>query len=137
MEIKESPTFKGIIEDTDLTLAKIPENKYSLSDEGQLSPTFADNRKDTAFFGNKELSQTQEIRRTINFSPRDSLKSKVILSTVASKKSSFVFYSKREIMLFSDGSFAYKRKNNSDKIKLHIKPVDIIKLSRSGNVLTI
>jgi len=40
-------------------------------------------------------------------------------------------------MLFSDGSFAYKRKNNSEKIKLLIQPVDIIKLSRSGNVLTI
>lgn len=57
MEIKESPTFKGIIQDSDLNLAKIPENKCSLSDEGQLSPTFAANdRKDTAFFGNKELS---------------------------------------------------------------------------------
>ena len=40
-------------------------------------------------------------------------------------------------MLFSDGSFAYKRKNNSDKIKLHIKPADITKLSRAGNLLTI
>ena len=40
-------------------------------------------------------------------------------------------------MLFSDGSFAYKRKNNPDKIKLYVKPSDIIKLSRSGNILSI
>jgi hypothetical protein len=40
-------------------------------------------------------------------------------------------------MLFSDGSFAYKRKNDTEKIKLLIKAVDIIKLSRSGNILSI
>ena len=77
------------------------------------------------------------LRKTIDFVPRDSLKSKVILTTVASKKSRMIFYSKREIMLFSDGSFAYKRKNDTEKIKLHIKAVEIIKLSRSGNVLSI
>jgi len=39
-----------------------------------------------------------------------------------------LFYTKREILLFKDGSFAYKRKNKSIKIKLIIKPIEIEKL---------
>lgn len=50
MDLKESPTFRGVPKE--LKLQNIPENKYSLSDASQLSPTFAaDARKDTAFFG--------------------------------------------------------------------------------------
>lgn len=37
----------------------------------------------------------------------------------AAKKSSMIkiLYTQREILLFSDGSFAYKRKNKSEKTK--------------------
>ena len=53
----------------------------------------------------------------------------IIITTFANKKSRMLFYTKREIILFKDGSFAYKRKNKSIKIKLIIKPQEIDKLS--------
>jgi hypothetical protein len=65
------------------------------------------------------------------------MKSKVILQTIAKKKSNILFSSKREIILFSDGSFAYKRKNDLQKIKLHIKIQEMVKISRNGAVLTL
>jgi hypothetical protein len=46
-------------------------------------------------------------------------------------------HSSREIILYTNGTFAYKRKNKSDKIKLMIRPNDIVKLVRKKNILTI
>ena len=46
--MKESPTFRGVLQISDKYLPQ--ENKYSLSDDAQLSPTLS-NRKETAFFG--------------------------------------------------------------------------------------
>lgn len=39
--------------------------------------------------------------------------------------------------MFSDGTFAYKRKNKSDIIKLSISPDQISRLVKAKNVLTI
>jgi hypothetical protein len=40
----------------------------------------------------------------------------------AGKKTRMIFYTQREILLFSNGNFAYKRKNKSEDIKLTIEP---------------
>ena len=58
-------------------------------------------RKGTGTFGKVDIEETKEVVR----------------STFAGKKSKMFFYTQREIVLFTDGSFAYKRKNKSDKIK--------------------
>ena len=47
------------------------------------------------------------------------------------------FYTQREIVLFSDGSFAYKGKNKSAKIKVSISKENINKVERKNQVLTI
>jgi len=39
------------------------------------------------------------------------------MRTFVGKKSRMILYTQREIILFSDGSFGYKRKNKSDKFK--------------------
>jgi len=39
--------------------------------------------------------------------------------------------------LFSDGTFAYKRKNKSDTIKLSVSPNQIERLQKTKNVMTI
>ena len=49
----------------------------------------------------------------------------IILNTFAGKKAKLFFYTQRELLLFSDGTFAYKRKNKSDIIKLSITPDQI------------
>ena len=59
------------------------------------------------------------------------------MQTVAKKKKNIFVSSKREIILFSDGTFAQKRKNDYDKIKWNIKVQDMNKISRSGAALTI
>jgi hypothetical protein len=46
-------------------------------------------------------------------------------------------YTQRELLFYSNGNFAYKRKNNSDTIKLTIQPKDIIDLNLSNSLLTI
>ena len=61
----------------------------------------------------------------------------IVLRTFAGKKTKLIFYTQREILLFTNGNFAYKRKNNSDTIKQTIQPKDIVKLERSNNLLTI
>ena len=58
--------------------------------------------------------------------------------TFAGKKGQLpLFYTQREIILFNDGCFAYKRKQKSPKIKKMISPQDIVKLTRSKNILNI
>ena len=44
------------------------------------------------------------------------------MSTFAGKKAKLFFYTQRELLLFSDGTFSYKRKNKSDVIKLSVAP---------------
>jgi len=48
--------------------------------------------------------------------------SEVMMSSFANKKSRMFFYTKREILLYKDGTFAYKRKNKSEKVKIMIEP---------------
>lgn len=47
------------------------------------------------------------------------------------------FYTQREILLYTDGSFAYKAKNKSEKIKMTISKDSIKKVERKNQVLTI
>ena len=61
----------------------------------------------------------------------------IVLNTFAGKKAKLFFYTQRELLLFSDGTFAYKRKNKSDRIKLSITPDQIARLQKAKNVLTI
>ena len=58
------------------------------------------------------------------------------MTTFAGKKAKLFFYTQRELCLFSDGTFAYKRKNKSDVIKLSVKPEEINRLQKTKNVLT-
>jgi hypothetical protein len=46
----------------------------------------------------------------------------VLLRTLAGKKSRLIIHTTREVLLFSDGSLAYKRRNKSQVIKYIIKP---------------
>ena len=57
----------------------------------------------------------------------------------ASKQSSMIkiLYTQREILLFSDGSFAYKRKNKSEKTKQLINQIDILSVQQSKQYLTL
>lgn len=41
----------------------------------------------------------------------------IVLKTFAGKKSRMIYYTQRELVLFSNGSFAYKKKNKSEKTK--------------------
>jgi len=60
------------------------------------------------------------------------------MSTNAGKRSRMYFYTQRKIILFSDGTFAYTRKNKSPTIRMVIKPEDVIKLTRTyQNIITI
>ena len=59
------------------------------------------------------------------------------MRTFVGKKSRMILYTQREIILFSDGSFGYKRKNKSDKFKQIIKATQIHKIGRSKNYMTI
>jgi|TARA_B110001450_G_C17581309_1_gene465043 hypothetical protein len=63
--------------------------------------------------------------------------SEIVLNTFAGKKAKLFFYTQRELLLFSDGTFAYKRKNKSERIKLSVSPDQIDRLQKSKNVLTI
>lgn len=47
------------------------------------------------------------------------------------------FYTQREVVLYTDGSFAYKGKNKTDKIKLMVSAENITKVDRKNQVLTI
>ena len=58
----------------------------------------------------------------------------VFKTTFAGKKSKFVFYTQRKIILYTDGSFAYKSKNKN-KIKLFVPAQNIKKLDRKNNIL--
>tara|TARA_B110000285_G_scaffold226032_1_gene285127 strand:+ start:1410 stop:1553 length:144 start_codon:yes stop_codon:yes gene_type:complete len=42
----------------------------------------------------------------------------IVLNTFAGKKATLFFRTQRELLLFSDGTFAYKKKNKSDIIKM-------------------
>ena len=65
-------------------------------------------------------------------------KKEVLMISFAGKKGALpLFYTQREIILFSDGSFAYKRKQKSPKIKQMISPKNMVKVTRSKNILTI
>ena len=61
----------------------------------------------------------------------------IVMRTFAGKKTRMIFYTQRELLLFSNGNFSYKRKNKSEIIKLTIEPKDILKMHRSNNLLTI
>ena len=50
------------------------------------------------------------------------------MTTFAGKKAKLFFYTQRELLVLKDGTFAYKRKNKSDQIKLMIKPTEIARL---------
>ena len=79
-------------------------------------------RKGTGTFGgNIETEGIKQIQR----------------QTFAGKKSKMFFYTQREIVLFTDGSFAYKAKNKSEKIKMTITRDSIKKVERKNQVLTI
>jgi hypothetical protein len=65
-------------------------------------------------------------------------KKEVQMITFAGKKGSLpLFYTQREIILFNDGCFAYKRKQKSPKIKKMISPSNMVKVTRGKNILTI
>jgi hypothetical protein len=61
----------------------------------------------------------------------------IIMRIFVGKKARMIFYTRREILLFSNGNIAYKRKSNPDVIKRTIQPKDIYKMSRTKNILTI
>ena len=61
----------------------------------------------------------------------------IVLNTFAGKKAKLFFRTQRELLLFSDGTFAYKKKNKSDIIKLSVSPDQIVCLQQAKNVLTI
>ena len=84
--------------------------------EGEKTGDFPENeRKGTANFGETPLKNTDK-------------DSDVILTTFAGKKAKLFFYTPRELLLLKDGTFCYKKKNKSDKIKLSINPDNILKL---------
>ena len=68
----------------------------------------------------------------------DDDKETIVMQGFAQKKTRMFFvYNEREICLFSNGNFAYKRKNHSEQIKKTIMPKDILNLTRKNNILTI
>jgi len=46
-----------------------------------------------------------------------------------------IYYSQRELILFSNGSLEYKRKNKSEKTKQTITRADMVKISRNKQYL--
>ena len=73
----------------------------------------------------KEASLTEDIIE----------KPKIVLNTFAGKKSRMIYYSQRELILFSNGSLEYKRKNKSEKTKQTITRADMVKISRNKQYL--
>jgi hypothetical protein len=63
----------------------------------------------------------------------------VLLRTFAAKKSKglFGFFNRREVILFSDGTLAYKYKKKPNEIKNEIKTDEIEKLERDKNIITL
>lgn len=58
------------------------------------------------------------------------------MRTFVGKKSRMILYTQREIILFTDGSFGYKR-NKSEKFKQIIQPENIHKIARQKNYMTL
>jgi hypothetical protein len=93
---------------------------------GEGTPKFE--RNNTAVFGSfAQMSEFAGVKQSdlVKESDKDSeeKEAEIIMRSFASKKSSMIsiLYTQREILLFSDGSFAYKRKNKSEKTKQLIK----------------
>ena len=56
----------------------------------------------------------------------------IVLKTFVGKKSKLIFhYNQRELILYSNGSLAYKKKNKSDNTKQTITREDMVKITRN------
>lgn len=80
-----------------------------------ITPKF-DERTITAVFGNIDEIQACQMEQN------EEEEKQILLRTLAGKKSRLIIYTTREVLLFSDGSLAYKRRNKSQVIKYIIKP---------------
>ena len=68
-----------------------------------------------------------------NIEDSSSCKSEPILNLTIQKKTKMFFFSQREAILYSNGSFMYKKKNDS-KNKI-IQPSQITQITRSKQIL--
>ena len=99
------------------------------------TPKF-DDRTATAVFGSfQEMSQAVCQNKEASLTKDRIEEPEIVLKTFAGKKSRMIYYSQRELILFSNGSLEYKRKNKSEKTKQTITRADIVKISRNKHFL--
>lgn len=108
------------------------------TNNGTSTPKFhKTDRAFTAVFGNADGVEAEEMKyfcvttgNNMETEADDEDDQTVLLRTFAGKKSRLIISTTREILLFKDGSFAYKGRKKSKKIKQTIKPKDIDKFVR-------
>ena len=96
------------------------------------TPKF-DERTKTAVFGSfQEMSQAMSEKKEASLAKDVASEPEIVLKTFVGKKSKLIFhYNQRELILYSNGSLAYKKKNKSDKTKQTITREDMVKITRN------
>ena len=119
------------------SMSSVSDLSPSKPGEGVGTPKF-DDRTATAVFGSfQEMSQAVCQNKEASLTKDRIEVPEIVLKTFAGKKSRMIYYTQRELILFSNGSFAYKRKNKSEKTKQTITRADIVKISRNKHFLQI
>ena len=95
-----SPIKIGNIIEKSKKMTSTFEEPRSKDIHGEATGDFPD-RKHTAIFGETPLKKSD-------------ITDDVLLSTFAGKKAKLFFYTQRELLLKTDGTFCYKRKNKSE-----------------------
>lgn len=96
------------------------------------TPKF-DDRTKTAVFGSfQEMSQAVGEKKETSSAKDVKCEPEIVLKTFAGKKSKLIFhYNQRELVLFSNGSVAYKKKNKSESTRQTITRSDMVKITRN------
>lgn len=78
------------------------------------------------------MSQALSEKKEASFAKDVASEPEIVLKTFAGKKSKLIFhYNQRELILYSNGSLSYKKKNKSDNTKQTITREDMVKITRN------